>query len=91
MVENNIFYAIGFQAHVFCEKATNHRVADDTFTMIHGWLLMTCQLLMFRAGLAKWLLVSAEAVAKMLPLARTRSRMGRASQVGCLDLWSWCW
>ena len=52
---------------------------------------MTCQLLMFRAELAKWLLVSAEAVAKMLPLARTRSRMGRASQVGCLDLWSWWW
>ena len=41
---------------------------------------MTCQLLMFRAELAKWPLVSAEVVAKMLPWARTRSRMGRVSQ-----------
>ena len=35
MIENNIFYAIGFQALVFCEKASNLRVADDTFTMTH--------------------------------------------------------
>ena len=35
MMENNIFYAIGFQAHVFCEKATNLRVADDILTMTH--------------------------------------------------------
>ena len=35
MVENNMFYAISFQAHVLCEKASNLRVADDTFTMTH--------------------------------------------------------
>ena len=35
MVENNIFHAIGFQAHMLCEKASNLRVADDTFTMTH--------------------------------------------------------
>ena len=35
MVEINIFYAISFQARVLCEKASNLRVADDTFTMTH--------------------------------------------------------